>query len=184
MNYYIDVKIKPDAEMRENVLLNKVYTKLHKALFTLQATDVGVSFPEYKIKLGKTIRLHSTQDRLTVLCEMNFLGGLAGYCQLTDSLKISDDVMHRTISRVQSNMTEAKLRRLIKRGSITPEQAKHYKAKMFSKGIDNPYFELESTSNKNKHRRYIAFGDIVDTPTSGLFDFFGLSKQATVPWFE
>jgi len=32
MNHHIDIKINPDAEMRENVLLNKVYTKFHKRL--------------------------------------------------------------------------------------------------------------------------------------------------------
>ncbi len=43
MDYYIDIKIKPDAEMRENVLLNKVYSKLHKALFSLKSSDIGVT---------------------------------------------------------------------------------------------------------------------------------------------
>jgi CRISPR-associated endonuclease Csy4 len=43
MNRYLDVKIKPDAEMPENWLLNKVYTKLHKAIFDLLATDIGIS---------------------------------------------------------------------------------------------------------------------------------------------
>jgi len=50
-------------------------------------------------------------------------------------------------------------------------------------GIDNPYLELESASNDNKHRRYISFGELSDTPISGEFDTFGLSKTATVPWF-
>jgi len=43
MNNYIDILIKPDDEMRENVLLNKVYSKLHKALFTLKSTEIGIS---------------------------------------------------------------------------------------------------------------------------------------------
>ena len=28
MDHYIDVKIKPDAEMQENLLLNSLYSKL------------------------------------------------------------------------------------------------------------------------------------------------------------
>ncbi|MDC9727690.1 MAG: type I-F CRISPR-associated endoribonuclease Cas6/Csy4, partial [Candidatus Thioglobus sp.] len=56
MSYYLDVQIKPDAEMLENWLLNKVYTKLHKAIFDLNATDIGVSFPQVKVKLGCIIR--------------------------------------------------------------------------------------------------------------------------------
>jgi len=48
MKHYVEIVIKPDEEMRENVLLNNVYSKLHKALFELQSTDIGVSFPCYK----------------------------------------------------------------------------------------------------------------------------------------
>jgi len=183
MDYYIDLKLKPDAEMRENVLCNKVYTKLHKALFTMSITDIGVSFPNYTIKLGDVLRIHGTQQRLEVLQAMKWLGGLSGYCAVGGILTIPEKVKFRTVSRIQSNMTEAKLRRLIKRDSITPEEVKRYKAKMFSQGLDNPYVELESQSNGHLHRRFIHFGKISDVERLGVFDHFGLSKQATIPWF-
>ena len=51
-----------------------------------------------------------------------------------------------------------------------------YDAKMFQQSIDNPYFELESTSNGHKHRRYIMFGEVLDEPRSGSFEQSGLSK--------
>jgi len=54
---------------------------------------------------------------------------------------------------------------------------------MFQKGIDNPFLELDSTSNGNKHRRYIQFGELQNVSVPGSFDMFGLSKTATVPWF-
>jgi CRISPR-associated endonuclease Csy4 len=80
-------------------------------------------------------------------------------------------------------MTEAKLRRSLKRGSISSEEAKQYKAKMYSQSLDNPYLELESSSNGNKHRRYLEFGELSNEETTGEFDQFGLSKTATIPWF-
>ena len=80
-------------------------------------------------------------------------------------------------------MTQSKLNRLIKRGSISQEQVKEYRTKMFTKGLDNPYVELVSGSNGQKHRRYIEFGPLLANPTEGAFDQFGLSKTATVPWF-
>jgi CRISPR-associated endonuclease Csy4 len=80
-------------------------------------------------------------------------------------------------------MTEAKLRRLIKRGSISQDKIKGYKAKMFQQGLDNPYLELESTSTGHKHRRYIQFGEIIAQKKAGEFDSFGLSKHATIPIF-
>lgn len=184
MDHYIDVTIKPDAEMRENVLLNKVYTKLHKALCTLQSTDLGISFPKYSVKLGKVLRIHGTNKRLTELQDLNWIGGLVGYCDKLYIRAIPEDgISYRTVSRKQANMTAAKLRRLIKRGSIPESDAKKYKAKMFSKSLDNPYLELQSGSNGHKHRRYLSFGRLINKLKNGHFDQFGLSKDATIPWF-
>jgi len=183
MDHYIDIRIQPDAEMRENVLLNLVFTKFHKALCDLGATDIGVSFPEYHLKLGKVLRIHGTEARLKTLQEKQWLGGLVGYCQVSDIQPVPENTRYRTVSRVQTTMSPAKYRRLLARGSITEEQKKQYKAKMFQQGLDNPYLELTSGSSGQKYRRYIAFGDIVSTTQTGSFDQFGLSKTATVPWF-
>lgn len=183
MDHYIEVKLKPDTELRENVLLNRVYTQLHKALFDLHSSAIGVSFPDYQLKLGSRIRIHGEQAELERLQSLNWLGEFARDCTITDIRKAPDQVQHRVISRKQSNMTLAKLNRLVKRGSIAPEQTRQYKAKMFSQSLDNPFLELESTSNGHIHRRYLAFGELRTGPTIGQFDYFGLSSQATIPWF-
>jgi CRISPR-associated endonuclease Csy4 len=183
MDYYIDIQIQPDAEMRENELLNKVYTKFHKALFDMQANDVGVSFPEYYIKLGRTLRIHATKNRLSQLQQLNWVGGLSGYCKFSAIQAIPDKVMYRTVSRIQTTMSSAKFQRLIKRGTIAESDNKQYRAKMFEQGLNNAFLEIESTSNGHKHRRYLEFGELTATPISGQFNQFGLSKMATVPWF-
>ena len=183
MDHYLDIKIVPDEEVPVYFIRNKIYTKLHKALFSLNSTDIGVSFPNYKIKLGNVIRLHSSENSLSKLQNENWLGGLTGYCAVSEIQPIPDIVSYRTISRKQANMTAAKLRRLIKRGSITAAEANQYKAKMFANGFDDPYLELESTSNGNKHRRYIVFGELTQKRDAGSFDQFGLSKEAMIPWF-
>lgn len=183
MNYYIDIEIQPDEEMRENVLLNKVYSKLHKALFDINATNIGVSFPEYKIMLGKVIRLHGSSDALAKLQTVNWLGGLIGYCKVTNALSIPNDCKYRVISRKRTTMSQSKLNRLIKRNSITELEIKQYKAKMFAQGLSNPYMELVSNSNGHKYRNYINFGELLEQPVNGAFDQFGLSKGATIPWF-
>jgi len=183
MDHYIDIKLKPDAEMRENLLLNKAYSKLHKALHTLKSNDIGVSFPRYQVLLGDVLRLHGKKDKLTALQALEWLGGLSGYCQVSGIQMIPNQVSYRIISRKQANMTEAKLRRLIKRHSISADKVKAYKAKMFSQGLDNPYVELESSSTGERYRRYFEFGEISITPTTGNFDYFGLSQTASVVWF-
>lgn len=183
MDYYLDIKLVPDEEVPIYFIRNKVYAKLHKVLSTLSSTDIGISFPLYKVKLGSTVRLHGTSGRLSGLQATNWLGGLSGYCEVCEVQAIPEQVTYRTISRIQSNMTEAKLRRLIKRGSISEDDAKKYKAKMYSLEMDNPYLELESSSNGHKHRRYLVFGELSETSIDGEFDTFGLSKTATIPWF-
>jgi len=183
MKHYVEIVIKPDDEMRENILLNKVYTKLHKALFTLKTTEIAVSFPKYKVLLGDVIRLHGSESKLSEVKNTNWLGGLSAYCQVSPIQTVPDNVSYRTISRIQANMTEAKLRRLIKRDSISETEIKQYRAKMFGMGLDNPYLELQSASNGHKHRRYIQFGELREEAVKGAFDCFGLSKDATVPWF-
>ncbi|MGL5371771.1 MAG: type I-F CRISPR-associated endoribonuclease Cas6/Csy4, partial [Plesiomonas shigelloides] len=44
MDAYIDIRLMPDAEMREAELSSKVFTKFHKALVTLQSNKIGISF--------------------------------------------------------------------------------------------------------------------------------------------
>jgi CRISPR-associated endonuclease Csy4 len=183
MDSYIEITIKPDAEMPLNWLLNAIYTKLHKILVDARATGLGVSFPKANLTLGDTLRLHGQAATLERFSSSGWLGGMAGYCNFSQLLTVPDTAQYRTVSRKQSNMTQSKLNRLIKRGSIAEEEAKNYRAKMFSKGLDNPYVELLSGSNGQKHRRYIEFGPLLDIPTEGAFDQFGLSKTATVPWF-
>jgi CRISPR-associated endonuclease Csy4 len=174
---------KPNDETRLNVLLNGIYTELHKTLFDLKSTNIGVSFPRYKVTLGNLLRLHGSDVALGNLQKVDWLGGVKGYCNVGEILRTPENVKFRTVSRKQTTMSQSKLRRLTKRGSISEEEIKQYKTKMFSKSLENPYVELMSGSNGQKHRRYIEFGELLDHPVLGEFDQFGLSKTATVPWF-
>lgn len=184
MNHYIDITLISNAEIRTIVLMNEVYTRFHKALFDLRYTCIGVSFPKYEITLGNILRIHGDKSSLNDLQGLNWIGGMNGYCNVSEIAPVPSDVKYRTVSRVQTTMSNSKFNRLLKRGSITEEEAKNYRTKMFTKGLDNPYLDLISGSNGHKHRRYIEFGELVDKPVSGQFDQFGLSKTATIPWFD
>lgn len=183
MDYFIEIKLQKNQEIRPNLLLNHVYTNLHKRLYDVQTKSIGVSFPDYRITLGNRIRIHGNNEDLTLFQSVDWLGDLKKLCQIGDMERIPQDVQYRTISRVQSTMSQAKLRRLIKRGTIDEADVKKYKIEMLKKGLDNPYVELVSASNGKLHRRYFQFGDLQSEGVSGEFDSFGLSKQATVPWF-
>jgi CRISPR-associated endonuclease Csy4 len=183
MEYYINIELKPDAEMQESPLMNLVYEKFHKALVKLKTEQIGVSFPKYKIKLGKVLRLHGNKTNLQNLQGLNWLGGIAGYCEISNVKNVPTNVKYRIVSRIRTNMSKSKLKRLKRRGSITPDEEKNYRAKMFSQGLDNPYLDLKSGTTGQKHRRFIYFGPQLDQPVEGKFDSYGLSKVATVPWF-
>ena len=183
MTHYIDIKLIPNKEIRENVLLNQVYTSFHKRLYDLKSTDIGVSFPEYRLKLGKLFRIHGTKEALEKFNEKDWLGKYKAFCKVSNIEAVPQNVQYRTVSRVQQNMTEAKLRRLIKRGTIPDEDIKKYRIKMLQGGLDNPYVELVSMSNGQLHRRFIEFGELQETEIKGEFDLFGLSKVSTIPWF-
>ena len=183
MDHYIDVLILPDPEFSAAILMNSLYNKLHKALWDRKSTTIGVSFPQYNVTLGDLLRVHGSVTDLTGLQEKNWIGGMSGYCTASDIMKVPESTKFRTVSRKQPTMSQSKLNRLKKRGSISEDEIKQYKAKMFSKGLEDPYVELVSGSNSHKHRRYIEFGELQDNPDFGVFDLFGLSKMATVPWF-
>jgi CRISPR-associated endonuclease Csy4 len=184
MDHYTDIIILPDPEFPATVLLNSLYAKLHKALHDLASTNIGVSFPKYRITLGNVLRIHGEQSALHDLQGLNWIGGMSGYCAISAVTPVPSGVKFRTVARKQPTMSQAKLNRLIKRGSITEDEIKNYKAQMFSKGLDNPYVELNSGSNGQKHRRYIEFGELQEQPVPGKFDQFGLSRTATIPWFD
>jgi len=183
MDHYIDITLLPNKELRENILLNQVYTAFHKRLYDLESTNIAVSFPLYHLKLGKLFRIHGFKKSLELFNEKDWLGKYKIFCKIKDIENIPKKVQYRTVSRIQQNMTEAKLKRLIKRGSIPDEDIKKYRIKMLQGGLDNPYVELVSISNGQLHRRFIEFGNLQDNEEKGEFDFFGLSKVATIPWF-
>ncbi len=201
MVFYIDLKLLPDEEVPIFFIRNKVYTKLHKVIFDLSATDIGISFPylekakkddKNEMNFGEVIRIHSTKNRLNELQKLNWLGGLAGYCQVGEVFPVPDEVKgHQVISRIRQTMSMAKLSKKIaylqKKGYLKDNEAdsykKQYKAKLFATGLDNPYLELQSVSTGSKYRLYIQFGELQQQAVIGEFNRFGLSKTATVPVF-
>ena len=185
MDYYQDIFVKPNTEMGLNVLLGKVYKKLHYALKEIRPYRIGVSFPNYQTTLGNSIRLHCCETDLANLHICDWLGELISSCQVSNKEATpKKGIKYRTVSRWQSNMSKSKLRRLVKRGSISGEEKqKYHSAMMMSQLTPLPYLVMKSGSTGQWHRRYFLMGDLTDVPTFGEFDSFGLSRQATIPWF-
>ena len=188
MDYYIDIELFAKKELRENILLNQLYTEFHKRLFDLNLSTIGVSFPKFYKKLGDVFRIHGDKKDLELLQSQEWIIKYEKNYHVSKIMPIPKGTRYRNISRIQQNMSQSKLRRLIKRaeegkGGIDKKDIKKYKIKMLQGGLDNPFVELISESSGERHRRFIEFGEIKTSPTKGSFDTFGLSKTATVPWF-
>lgn len=200
MDCYLDLTMRPDEEVPLYFIRNKIVTKLHKALYDQKQRSIGVSFPKQKektktkeAKLGGVLRLHGSEADLQALQDVNWLGGLSGYCEVGRILPVPDKVKgYLTVSRIQPTMTESKLKKRVEyqkaNGDLkTDEEVKaytqQYKAKMFALSLDNPYLELQSSSTGEIYRIFIKFGVLQNLPVEGEFNRFGLSNTTTVPWF-
>jgi len=108
--YYHDIILNADDEFPVYFLRNSVFTKLHKALHEAKQDTIGVSFPNYKVKLGDIVRLHGDKVTLEALQQTNWLGGLAEYCEVSDILPVPESIEgYRTVSCKQPTMTLKKL---------------------------------------------------------------------------
>lgn len=186
MDHYINILIKDNANTYENEskLLNLVYTSFHKALVKLKSDQIGVSFPDYQFKLGRRLRIHGKETHLIELINLDEIKKLDDTIyEISEVTNIPGAVKYRSISRIRTNMSKSKLQRLKKRGSITLNQERNYKAKMFSKSLTEPYLDLLSGSTGYIYRKFLHFGILVDYEVQGKFDSYGLSSTATIPWF-
>lgn len=78
---------------------------------------------------------------------------------------------------------ERLLRRWVRRGRLTEEEASQRLLTMTGQHTDLPYLAIKSLSSKQQFWRFIAHGELQTTPVSGEFSSYGLSAVATVPWF-
>ena len=185
MNHYIDIQLLPDAEFKVTSLMNSLYSKLHKVLCDYKSTSIGVSFPEIDKTPGSKLRIHGSQSDLDNLMEVGWIGGMRGYCEVSQVMPVPDTVHHRTLSRHQPEKTMAKLRRLKNRGHSTEDKLDAYQENLqqHDAKMKGPYLELQSGSSGHRYRRYLVLGDVNNHSKEGKFDQFGLSKTATLPYF-
>jgi CRISPR-associated endonuclease Csy4 len=183
MTHYVDIKLKPTDTMKANVILNSIYAELHKALHSMGSDSIGVSFPEHSLILGKTIRLHGTEENLKELMDSNWIEDRASLCFVSSINKIPENCQSFVkTSSIQPRMSQSKFRRLVKRGSISKEEEKKYKIKMLQSSIDKPFMVLKSASNNNTYKRFFVISK-TESLIEGSFDSFGTSKIASVPSF-
>lgn len=189
MDYYIDIRLRPDPDFPESMLMGALYNKLHRALFDLQAEELGVSFPGHKHgvrarTLGSHLRLHGTHKRLEQLMSMDWLTGMRDHTQVSEVLEVPADAQHITVARKQFNTgSESRAKRYAKRHSISEEEARSIYAKVAARRIELPFVQVNSRSTQQRFSLFIEHGKPQEKPVAGSFSHYGLSTNATVPWF-
>lgn len=187
MDAYLEIRLLPDPEFPVSFLMGALYGKLHRALVTLDSSQIGVSFPGYSQSprsMGDRLRLHGTQAALSQLMRQSWLKGMSDHIQSSDILPIPESVQYRTISRRQFKTSSERLRRRrMKRKGETWEQAAAAIPDTAEHKPDLPYIHLRSKSTEQSFTLFIEQGELKGQPTHAEFNTYGLSRQATIPWF-
>ena len=187
MNHYLDLRMRADPEFTVSVLLSTTFGRLHLALASLQANDIGISFPKYDAKalsLGDTLRLHSSESRLAQLMAMPWWTPLKDQVRIGSVTQIPANASYRNVSRQQVKSNPERLRRRqMKRHNLSAEQALERIPQEVGRRLDLPYLQARSLSTGQPFRLFICHGPLQSAPVAGTFNAYGTSQSATVPWF-
>lgn len=201
MDQYVDIRLQADAEFAPAMLMAALFTKLHKALAAGAHQDIGVSFPQMDVHevapvrasrigahpryaLGQVLRLHGHSQALHKLLTTDWLTGMRDHVACGAVLAVPIDARHRVVSRVQAKSSPERLRRRqMRRHGLTAEQAQDRIPDSAAETLNLPFLTLRSQSTGQTFRLFIRLGPEQAAAAPGDFGAYGLSAQATVPWF-
>lgn len=187
MDYYIDIHIRPDPETAAAHVLNAVAGRLHLALAELKSEDIGVSFPRHRSdrpSMGDVLRLHGTKARLSELMARSWLNVLVDYVQVSSPSLVPADAQFRLVTRKQTRSGADRVRRRqMKRHGWSEEEVLARFPDSIEKRLDLPFLTLRSASTGQPYRIFVEHLACQDGARAGVFNTFGLSSSATIPWF-
>ena len=188
MDHYLDLHLRPDPEFPPHQLLSALYAKLHRALVQLESDNIGVSFPEHRESppsLGTHMRIHGSSSALHGLMDTPWLNGMHDHVQFSSISPVPASTKHCRISRVQAKSSPERLRRrAMRRHGIDANSAKQRIPDSAIETLRLPFIQLGSRSTQQpSFPLFIRHEPPQPQPVSGHFNSYGLSQDATVPWF-
>lgn len=189
MDHYIDIRLRPDPDFPPPMLMGALYSRLHRALFDLSANDIGVSFPDHKTGVrartpGTRLRLHGKHHRLEALMAHAWLTGMRELVQIEGIQPVPERAQHRVVRRRQFKTgNDSQVKRYARRHAISFEEAQALFTADNEPRITLPFVSLNSRSSGQRFALFIEHGKSQSHPVSGSFNHYGLSSEATVPWF-
>lgn len=186
MDYYLDITILEDPEFTKPILMNALFSKLHRALVEVSQNDIGVSFPRASKKsLGDKLRLHGSQSRLEELETLPWRRGLGDFTSVTKVTKIPSTNEFCLVKRVHVKSNADRLRRRsMKRHDISYEEAVERIPKDAEKQLELPFVRIKSKSTGDQQFPLFIKQIITASKDESLnFSKYGLSATSTLPWF-
>lgn len=193
MDHYIDIHLRPDPDLAPYQLLGGLYARLHRSLVQLASENIGVSFPGYNARkptLGNQLRLHGTATSLAALMATPWLHGMHDHLTVSDVAAAPTNAKHRRVSRVQTQSNSDRvarraLRRIDKRrDGLTATQLAERFQDAHAKRLNLPFVTIGSRSTgQASFPLFIDQGPLLSATTKGRFNSYGLSQDATIPWF-
>lgn len=187
MDSYLEISLLSDLEFSSAVLMNALFSKLHRALVEHGRGEIGVSFPDVEKNdrsLGEHLRLHSSKESLERLMNVDWMIGIKDHTKATEILGIPSGSKAKIVRRVQAKSSpERQRRRLIARKGISAEQAIRAIPDSAAERLKLPYLVLTSQSTGQQFRLFVEHSAVQDYQIKGRFSAYGLSSVATIPWF-
>lgn len=187
MDHYLEIQLQPDPDFVPAMLMNALFSKLHRALVENPQLAVAVSFPEYSLSplgLGSCLRLHGKQQDLKSLQDTSWLIGMRDHVTCQEIQAAPSNAKQILVKRVQSKSNiERLIRRNAKRKNISEEEARRNYQATEPKTLRLPFVNLNSQSSGQKFSLFIKQSKPHTKPQAGEFNRYGLSQTATVPWF-
>jgi CRISPR-associated endonuclease Csy4 len=201
MKYYIDISLLPNEEIRLSFLWQKIFQQVHIALVENKVADneseIALSIVDYGNKifpLGSKLRLFAgKEDTLVKLDIHQWLNRLSDYCHIKPIKVVPDDInQYARFKRKPVKSIESKAKR---RAAHLNKPYAEVLAYLIKEGrsyeSELPFIKVESQNTKKRvgggvSCQFLLFieSSIFEEPIPGKFDCYGLSKTATVPWFD
>lgn len=188
MRSYIDVRLRPDPEIAEHQLMSAMFGRLHLAMVQVGRQDIGVSFPEHndsRPTLGALLRLHGSEEALSALQATGWQQRLGDYATILPAAAVPIGSGHRVVSRVQAKSGIDRMRRrAMRRHGYDATEAEQRIPETARETLALPFITIGSRSTgQPSFPLFIRHGPVEPAAVQGAFNSYGLSTQATVPWF-
>lgn len=185
--HYIEIRILPDPELSAAHLMGALYGKLHRALVQMGTQGLGVSFPGYSLQpraVGSVMRIHGSLSELQSLEQTQWLRGLRDHIDLKQASPVPQGATYRIVYRRQFKTNVDRLRRRrMKRHGETADQAAAAIPERVQQQPNLPYIQLRSQSTAQTFCLFLEMGPEQEVAALGRFNAYGLSAQASIPWF-